>query len=325
MLKGVVTGLAIGTSGMALADGTVWSVRPSFDNEDARYEISGLTCAGSDGAGRWCFAVNDEKSYGQFFTLDIERRRLRPKKRLRLLPKEGFDEADLEGAAYHDGYVYALGSHGLSRTGQEFQRSRFFIYRFPVDPVTGAPGFEVKRKSVVDQVERSDVLLPLLRGLTGLGATPERSVIDNLGNFEGLAVRGGRLFAGFRAPSDRQGAAILDVALDHVFGDAPAEAVIHRLDLGMRYGVRDLAPFDDGFLVLASAESVPELIPIIWFWRPGTAPLLLRALPVPPGWKAEGLLPLGPAAAPGGERVLLVFDSQKNGAPLEFVIPAPGR
>ena len=300
------------------AAGEPWRVSPDFKNKTAREHLSGLTCPGPE----WCFAVNDEESYGQFFSLDTEDRRIRPGKRLRLLPDAGFDEADLEAASHEAGYVYALGSHGLSRYGLEMQASRFFVFRFPVDPESGEPLFETKRKSVVPEVERSGRLRPIVEALTGLGADPDQTVIQDRGNFEGLAVTGGRLFAGFRAPSQAGHGFVLEVPVDHLFGDAPASHRLHRLPLGVDYGLRGLSPFRDGLLLLASAADAPELVPTVWFWRPEEVPILLSALPVPLGWKPEGILPLGPEGA-RRHRILVIFDSRENGAPREFSIPLP--
>jgi hypothetical protein len=67
----------------------------------------------------------------------------------------------------------------------------------------------------------------------------------------GIAVRRGRLLAGFRGPLLGGGrAAVLSVAIDGVFGNAPPDARLHQLPLGGA-GIRDLAVYRDGVLVLA--------------------------------------------------------------------------
>jgi Protein of unknown function (DUF3616) len=71
-----------------------------------------------------------------------------------------------------------------------------------------------------------------------------------------FAIKGGRLFAGFRAPTLENGrAAVLSVSLDYLFGEGRPDQKLFRVPLGNAKGVRDLAPLDDGILILAGPSA----------------------------------------------------------------------
>ncbi len=309
-------------SSAASADGIEWKVQPNFENDEAAFELSGVVCAGSGKTTQWCFAVNDEKKYIQHFS--IEGRTIIPGDRLRLLDKETptgskFAEPDLEAAAYHEGFVYAVGSHGLSRKQNRFSASRFFIYRLPVDPKSGKPTFKLTRKAVVPQIERTNRLREIIKAADGLSSFAEMPLSENGANIEGMGLIGNDIYLGFRAPYTRAGAIVLQVAVSALFSSGPKVSVTHYLNLGVDYGIRDMARIDDRFLVLSGAAGSGDLTSAIWSWKPGEDPVLLLVLSGTKGNKAEGLLVLN-ADANKSVRVLVLFDSRKNGAPTEFTV-----
>ena len=306
----------------AWADGIEWNVHPDFKNEEAALEISGGVCGGEDGQRKWCFAVNDEKKYIQTFSIDEPT--LKPGKRLRILEKrdgtgEKYAEPDAEGAAYHDGFIYVTGSHGAPRNGDAPQDSRFFVFRMPVDRQTGEPAFEVTREAVDPKIERTDELRPIIKTADGLSAHAEQALSNNGANIEGIAAMGDSLYFGFRAPTGPNGAVVLQVAIDRLFGTSETQATSHALDLGVGYGIRDMTRLGNRFLLLAGAASRDELVPVVWSWVPGQAPELIKALSVAEGRKAEGLMVLD-ASDQKKVRVLVLFDSRKNGEPTEFTL-----
>jgi hypothetical protein len=158
---------------------------------------------------------------------------------------------------------------------------------------------------------------------------------------EGVAVTGGRLYAGFRGPivKDDKGekgkdqAVILSAALGHFFDGHPADARVHRLKLGPGRGVRDLAAFDGGVLVLAGpVQSVNATYSI--YWWDGVSPRAKKLADLPDyfskkearkkdgvQWKPEAVLPLSRNGR--GLRVLLLLDGAKNGKPRSLRIPYP--
>jgi Protein of unknown function (DUF3616) len=142
---------------------------------------------------------------------------------------------------------------------------------------------------------------------------------------EGIAVRQGRILVGYREPALSNGrAAVLSVAIESLFGDAPADARLYRLPLGEGRGVRDLAMFGDTVLVLAGPATAEPGLAAIYRWDGVSEDvLLLKDLAVLVGKngtrKAEALLPLD--ESPSGLRVLILFDGEKEGAPAVITIP----
>ena len=193
----------------------------------------------------------------------------------------------------------------------------------PVDPVTGAPRFKVTRDDVAEGIVRTDRLRALIRSADLLAPFAETALSQNGANIEGMAVTSEAAFFGFRAPATPNGAVVLEVSLDALFGDADGTAVEHAVDLGVGYGIRDMAPYGGGMLILSGAADGKDLAPGIWWWHPGSEPRLLAVLRVPAGFKAETVLVLGPEGS-SGMNLLVMFDSQPNGAPMRFTVPLPG-
>lgn len=300
-----------------------WTVEPDFKNKEARSELSGAVCAGAPGSREWCLAVNDEKQYAQFFS--IKNTTLVPSKRIRLLPKEEgcvkFDEIDAEAVAYDNGYVYVTGSHGLSRKRSEFHSSVFFVFRFPVDKRTGKPGFAFDRKSVADDVQRTDRLRFMIQRNGTIGPFAERPLAVNGVNIEGIAVAEGLAHFGFRAPTLNGSAFVLTVPIDGLFGHARPNAKLSKLDLGYGMGVRDLAATKAGVLVLAGPAADEAGAASVFLWDPKSGDLAdLGTLPVEEDLKGEALLVLNEAEAGAPLRfdVLVLFDGQENGEPRAF-------
>ena len=314
--------LLAGVSDLAAGDGIAWRVSPDFSNDEAAEEISGAVCAGDEGAWDWCVAVNDEKKYVQFFSIDGQT--IVPGKRARVLEKKGaagkrLGEPDLEAVASDGGFVYLAGSHGVGRRTGRADPERYFVFRFPVDRESGKPAFEITRDRVADRIERSAGLKSVIELADRLGDFANQPLDANGANIEGMTALPGRLFFGFRAPVLPDGAVVLEVTTDRLFGGDTSGPITHILDLGAGYGIRDMARIGNDVLILTGAGTGDELVPAIWRWRPGHAPRLLQILTVPAGWKAEGLMVL--SADNRTARTLVFFDGQKNGAPIEFEIP----
>jgi hypothetical protein len=150
--------------------------------------------------------------------------------------------------------------------------------------------------------------------------------LENNGlTIEGVAVKGGRLFAGFRGPSlDSGRAAILSVALDGLFGKDPADPKLYLLPLGSGQGVRDLASYTTGFLVLAGPAAAGGGTYAVYWWDGASESVrLLKDLADVTGKKrkAEALLPLDLSRS--GLRALVFFDREKQGAPVAIKMPPP--
>src|SRR5262245_45880558 len=209
--------------------GSPWSVSPAFaKDEKARKAISGAACAPTSPA--VCLAVNDEKKYAQFFSLD--RFKLVPGELIRLVPdKDGdfeFDELDAEGAAYDGGFFYVIGSHGAPRNADKpIDPSRFYIHRFKVNPQTGKPEFSFSGDDAASDIVRTNKLRGVGKTAGKIGPFAEKPLGENGANIEGIAVKDGKIFLGFRAPSIDENAFVMELDANAVFGDGPVNATVH--------------------------------------------------------------------------------------------------
>jgi hypothetical protein len=161
-------------------------------------------------------------------------------------------------------------------------------------------------------------------------SAPDLDEASNGLNIEGLAVAGGKLFVGLRAPSLHGKAYILGVALAELFaaGHAPsvAEPEVMAVELGpptAKLGIRDLAPFQDQLLLLAGPAQEQDDVAYSLFLvepRAGAKPTPVASLPdlIQDGkrMKAESVTILD--AQDDTLRVLIMFDGPRNGAPHEY-------
>jgi len=312
-----------------------WSVDAALGGGDESKNISGIACAERRGD-RWSgLMISDEMRYARFVRVHREGRELELRSTIALLPRalgrEHVEETDAEGVDFDDGRYYVIGSHGVKKLGGDVQASRYFVYRFRVDPDGGEPDFDHGGDDPPPQVHRTDKLAAVIAATPPLDGFMRRSLQENGVNIEGLAVRGGQLHAGFRSPVlDGQGF-ILRVAVADLFGDAPAESVARRVfavRLRERCGVRDLAKVKGGFLVLTGqappalqgrAEHEPAEI-YWWDGADGATVLLGRLGGRAPGAKPEALLVLDENSST--YRVLVLSDGVAGGAPTEYIVPA---
>lgn len=304
----------------------IWKISPAFGDREEASSLSGLACARIDGAGGPCLLVNDEKRYARLVTLKEQTIVLGAK--LTLLPRQEedgtkLDEADAEAADFNGGFYYVIGSHARSRKGGQAQPSRSFVYRWPIDPASGQPKFKPDGEKPAKEVERSDRLRTLIAETAPFNEFLRRPADAHDPNIEGLAVRDGRLHAGFRAPSVHGEALVLSVPVDALFGKEKGTAVVARVRLGEGRGIRDLAKVKDGFLILSGPEADinGKAEVLLWDGR-SPAPLSLgRLADAAIDGKPEALLVLD--EAPDRFRVLVLCDGVKGGAPTEYRLPRP--
>ncbi|WP_299544359.1 DUF3616 domain-containing protein [uncultured Roseibium sp.] len=323
---------------------TEWKVKPDFEKSAAaRESISGADCAPDGG---WCLAANDEKNYAQFFK--IGKNRLDPDKKgvIRLLPKkvdgEKMDEIDAEGVVFvpsgddnTPSYFYVTGSHGLSRGG-DLQPSRYWLFRFPVETGTGKPTFTFDDKKVVPEVERTDLLADTIEANPDLASYVDQKLDQNGVTIEGISEMNGDMLFGLRSPCLANHAFILRVPGSELFKKTPPSSTTEKVGLGDNVGVRDLTRVNDGLLILAGRSddrrgvqdftcdekrTPPSPAPSLWFWsgKNGDAAKPYGALPgIDVNASAETLLVLEETQT--AYRVLVLFDGEKNGAPVEFLV-----
>ena len=101
-----------------------------------------------------------------------------------------------------------------------------------------------------------------------LGTEPPRDAPQLSGkrgiNIEGLAVRNGRLFFGFRGPVDDGEAHILAVDADGLFNGEDAHPMRVSVNVGKGRAIRDLLAVSDGVLVLAGPDDDENNASVGW-------------------------------------------------------------
>jgi len=178
-----------------------WRVDPDFRGKKARKDISGAVCNPVR-----CIAVNDETNYAQAFS--VGKNRIKPGKRI-VLAEKG-DEIDAEAIAYSGGTFYIAGSHGVSRKKGKERDASYQVFRVEGDDITVSGRLPELKKYASKRLNKNGV------------------------NIEGIAARGDRLFFGFRGPSVKGQAYILETSAKTLFSDELIAPTLHRLSLGDR-------------------------------------------------------------------------------------------
>lgn len=349
MPKAVAFGIALVllASGAPVARDAIWPVEGKLlgepkgggaDIQQAKKsrDVSGIACATESGFPRICVIADDETQGAQIVVLHDGR--LVAGDFIRLTDEAyGGEllELDAEAVAYADGAFYVVGSHGRPRhrdrgaddpESTAKTRATRKIFRLRFDPA--AVDRDGRLVGPV-AITASTALSAYLAAEPALAPSFDGALDADGLNIEGVSVQGGRLHAGLRAPVLADGkAAILSVPLAAMFEGAAAKSELHRLDLGDARGIRDLAAFGGGFLVLAGPVKDPpggaiEAGDYRVVWWDGAS--VTRTLGLLPSYgtrvKPEALLPLG--LTEGRLRVLLLFDGPEEGAPRAVEIDAP--
>ncbi|WP_119730567.1 DUF3616 domain-containing protein [Thermomonospora amylolytica] len=195
------------------------------------------------------------------------------------LPAGPDEEADIEGLARANGWLWAVGSHSLKRKrikeGQPDakarkrlatvvrEENRHVLVRIPL--VTGPDGLPEPVRADGDRTAavlggRGDSLTDLLADDPHLAPFLNIPSKDNGIDVEGIAAVGERLYIGFRGPVLRGWAVLVEIWPD-THPDDPGRLRLRRIDGGDRYrthfldlgglGIRDLCPDGDDLLILA--------------------------------------------------------------------------
>jgi len=329
---------ALLTAGHAAGQDEAWRVKGRLLGQDGTKaeDVSGIACSTDTGFPRTCLVVDDETQGAQLVIVhdgEIRAGAFIP------LIDDAFDgetlEFDGEGVAYADGYFYVIGSHGHPRDRSNkldpvrdaakiraslAASSKVIRIRLDASAVDADGGL-----STPPEITRSNRLRTLLAAEQRLAPFVDQRLEDNGLTIEGVAVRDGRLFAGLRGPvlNDKR-AAIFSVAVDALFDGSAADPRLDLVKLGRGQGIRDLAAFDRGLLILAGPSAETKGQYAVFFWD-GSERKRLRDLPRfgsrRDQLKAEALLPLERAS--GQVRVLLLFDGAKEGEPRPMDIPLP--
>jgi hypothetical protein len=326
LLIAAMLAVHVGPPPKVAPESVTWTVTSMFQKDakgdplrdQPRMNLSGAACAPTAPRFTSCLIANDEKTYAQFFSIDLDRNLISPGKLIRL--SDADDDPDAEGVAYAGGYFYVAGSHGRSRSNKP-KDSSYAVFRLPVDPATGAPPFEVSEDKVAAGIEVS----LRLRGPLSTSALIKdyyNKPLDQGGmNTEGIAVQGEWMYLGLRGPSVDGRAFVLRVDARAAFTpDSDLRAEVRPLRLGRDTGIRDLAAVDGGILVLAGPTREEAVPYSVWLWDGvSDTPKPLGTLDldaIDKNAKAEILLLLAEEASQF--RVLVMFDGIENGRPLSF-------
>lgn len=307
-----------------------WVTAPAFQNKKEAENISGAACANPPSA---CLLIGDEKRYARAFSWSGKT--VAPGDDLVwLLPGEDGDETDGEGVAYDpvSKAYFITGSHSLTKpkfdkkTGEkknegEIQVSRQAVYRIPTDP-QGKPAIRQLGQARAPEIAVSDQLPTIIAGFPALQDRYHKPIAEHGLNIEGLAIKGGDLYFGFRGPVFSGGkdhepglAQVLKVNANSLFAAAPVAAVLYPLKLGGA-GIRDIAAVGEGFLILSGPEADEPGPAAVYLWKGGAAdPVCLQTIAHGPDAKPEVLLVL--KDAPGAYEVLIMSDGVAGGAPVK--------
>lgn len=231
------------------------------------------------------------------------------------------EEADLEGLAYEDGYLWLIGSHSLKRKqpkpDEGFDKSskrlakvegdgnRYLLARIPVEGSDGTYVLSKKAKEKGEKLTAAQLqgnakgneLMDVLAKDEHLGPFMAIPGKDNGFDIEGLAVVDGHLFIGLRGPVLRGWTVILEVVPKEDKND-PAKLKLkpigshghpyrkHFLQLG-GLGVRDLCVQDDDLLILAGPTMNLDGPVAVYRWPGGAKP---EEESIVPAGKLEQLL-----------------------------------
>jgi len=251
--------------------------------------------------------------------------------------KEG-KEMDIEGIAVEGNTAYIIGSHALKRrklkehkkyqknrrvffdSSIKREKNRDYLYRIEID----ADGKVLKK----DRITLRDIIGsdPALKTFSSI---PSK---ENGIDIEGIAVKDGDLYVGFRGPVFR-GNYVPVMRLK--FDDAKHTYEILYVTLGGR-GIRSITRVSDGFLILAGAVGDSDTSYQLYHWDGkdvtpgkdrsaesiGKLRLLVEIRP-PQGGKAEGLTVL--QEEEGLYQLMIVFDGVKdiNKVMQYLLIPKP--
>jgi uncharacterized protein DUF3616 len=315
-------------------DGDAWPVKGKLIGKTKKSgevgkskDVSGIACTTDTGFPRDCLVIDDNLQVAQFVT--VKDGKLVAGDTIRLM-RDKFEgeslELDGEGVAFSKGFYYVIGSHGHPRDsdGKLDPVRDAELIRARIDAASQIIRFRAKHGADA-KVERTSNLKKMIAAEPAFEGFRDQRLEKNGLTIEGIAVKDGTLFAGFRGPvlDGNKKAVVMSAPLDTFFDNAAAQPSLFRLPLGEGRGVRDLASYEGGILILAGpVGSVPGVYAIYWWDGASENVRLLSELTqFDPKRKPEGLLPLDKKETK--LRVLIIFDSDEEGTPTPVEVPAP--
>lgn len=264
---------------------------------DEMLGLERLSLVKNDNDGSWTCA-RDHQHYPLQDYIDLPERPL-PR-------SDKIEEADIEGLAYEDGYLWLIGSHSLKRKNPtidddgDFEKARkqlakvsrdgnrYLLARIPVEQ--DGKGYTLKREvigsdrftaAILKGDDKGNELTDALKEDEHLAPFLDIPGKDNGFDIEGLAVAGDRLFIGLRGPVLRGWAVILEVELKE--DDRPFQLELKKIGSDGRpylkhflqledLGVRDLCVHGRDLLILAGPSMDFDGPFTIFRWPGGAEP-----------------------------------------------------
>jgi hypothetical protein len=318
--------------------------------QKTRQSVSGMACNLDAIRQRICLMAFDEGAQARYayvgnkvLTIDAEP----------VVLRASTGELDAEGAATDGRYFYVTGSHSAKRGDCASNPGSRHVIRFRLDPATGralrSPAGSASGK-LVDYADSGRLwslmqaqpeLAPHVGERKCLGSEPPAKAPTLAGqqgvNIEGLAIRDGQLYFGFRGPVLNGVAKVLAVDADALFSSEAASTpgtTLTSLALGQRRGIRDMVAVKTGFLLLAGPDDSSTSQSVGWVvaWWDGKAatsvvqPRLLAALDLSDVKLRQCDKELKPEAitvleeTPAAYKLLVLSDGLCDGGPLAFTI-----
>lgn len=344
VLLGVMTGAVVSHAAawdapVLKPDSGPWQVGKDFNlDKKTRRSVSGIACVPGTGE-RVCVLAFDEGVEARHAVL--RGRSLSAESQPIALLSAG-RELDAEGVATDGNYVYVTGSHSMSRTRCAANPDSRHVIRFRIDQAgralrdqnAGLVGYQDSGRlwTIMSNEEGLKEYVGKCLGTQ----PPDRKTRLEGGrgvNVEGLAVKDGHLYFGFRGPARDGTVPILSVDADSLFGGQPLKPVMFRFAVGEGRGIRDMLAVKDGFLVLVGPDDderkgQPGYMLLFWDGKASTAmmPRQLAHLDVSNVKRPKCDRETKPEAialisdSPVEYQVLVLSDGMCDGGPLTFTV-----
>lgn len=287
-------------------------------------DVSGLSCSATADFPRTCLLIDDNIQAAQIITLEDGKLLAGA-----MVPLIGntFDgkalELDGEGVAYADGAFYVIGSHGhprdkdheLDPTNDAARIAAHIAAASQIAKVTVATNGTATVETTTLSLAKAIQDQPDLKDFAG------KRLEENGLTIEGIAIKDGQLFAGFRGPLLPGGhAAVLAVSLEGLATGGDLKSHVFKLPLGEGIGIRDLAWDGNRLLVLAGPGPDTAGVYTVFSWDGAgdTVAPLVSLTDIPDAGdnrKAEVILPLA------DKKFLILFDGEKEGGALAVTLP----
>jgi len=297
----------------------------------ARQSVSGMACNLDGKRRRICLIAFDEGTQARYAYL--ENGMLVPDPQAVLFG--GIDgELDAEAAATDGQDLYVTGSHSAKRSDCSSNPASRHVIRMHLNPATGravAEGY-VDTGRLWSLMQAQSELRPYVGEHRCMGSEASSGI-----NIEGMALRDGRLYFGFRGPVIQEKAFVLGVDAQALFSGVDPKLVVIRLTLGDHRGIRDMVAVADGLLLLAGPDDDVAGRGVDWavFWWDGKSasralePRLLATLDLTPvklrncdeTQKPEAMTVLEETSK--AYRLLVLSDGMCDGGAMVFSVPKP--